>query len=136
MALPADPGALGQLPTLALGIDGRESHWKLDGPDGARLSVPFSPRLVTDDMMALKQAAVQGVGAALPLLMIREELADGRLVDVGRPWAPEPGSVHAVFPSRRGLLPGVRELLDFMGAEYQKLARREREECRELGERP
>ncbi|MBR8654790.1 LysR family transcriptional regulator [Achromobacter sp. Marseille-Q0513] len=137
VALPADPGALGQLPTLALGIDGRESHWKLDGPDGARLSVPFSPRLVTDDMMALKQAAVQGVGvAALPLLMIREELADGRLVDVGRPWAPEPGSVHAVFPSRRGLLPGVRELLDFMGAEYQKLARREREECRELGERP
>ena len=67
VALPADPGALGQLPTLALGIDGRESHWKLDGPDGARLSVPFSPRLVTDDMMALKQAAVQGVGvAALP----------------------------------------------------------------------
>lgn len=137
MAQPADPSALGQLPTLALGIDGRESHWKLDGPDGARLSVPFSPRLVTDDMMALKQAAVQGVGvAALPLLMIREELADGRLIDVGRPWAPEPGSVHAVFPSRRGLLPGVRELLDFMGAEYQKLARREREECRELGERP
>ena len=35
-----------------------------------------------------------------------------------------------------GVLPGVRELLDFMGAEYQKLARREREECRELGERP
>ncbi|AUT49404.1 LysR substrate-binding domain-containing protein [Achromobacter sp. AONIH1] len=137
VAQPADPSALGQLPTLALGIDGRESHWKLDGPDGARLSVPFSPRLVTDDMMALKQAAVQGVGvAALPLLMIREELADGRLIDVGRPWAPEPGSVHAVFPSRRGLLPGVRELLDFMGAEYQKLARREREECRELGERP
>ena len=137
VAQPADPSALGQLPTLALGIDGRESHWKLDGPDGARLSVPFSPRLVTDDMMALKQAAVQGVGvAALPLLMIREELADGRLIDVGRPWAPEPGSVHAVFPSRRGLLPGVRELLDFMGSEYQKLARREREECRELGERP
>ena len=67
MARPRIQSALGQLPTLALGIDGRESHWKLDGPDGARLSVPFSPRLVTDDMMALKQAAVQGVGvAALP----------------------------------------------------------------------
>ena len=31
VAQPADPSALGQLPTLALGIDGRESHWKLDG---------------------------------------------------------------------------------------------------------
>ena len=136
VAQPADPSALGQLPTLALGIDGRESHWKLDGPDGARLSVPFSPPGDRrHDGVETGRRAGRGRGGAA-LLMIREELADGRLIDVGRPWAPEPGSVHAVFPSRRGLLPGVRELLDFMGAEYQKLARREREECRELGERP
>ncbi|MCY1562547.1 hypothetical protein D9M68_999620 [compost metagenome] len=62
---------------------------------------------------------------ALPLLMIRDELEAGTLVDVGAPWQPEPGSVHAVFPSRRGLLPGVRDLLDFMRTEYQEVARRE-----------
>jgi hypothetical protein len=33
-------------------------------------------------------------------------------------WAPQAGVVHAVFPSRRGLLPSVRALLDFLAAEY------------------
>ena len=63
--------------------------------------------------------------AALPLMMIRDELDAGTLVPVGAPWVPEPGAVHAVFPSRRGLLPAVRELLDFMAAEYGETARRE-----------
>ena len=72
--------------------------------------------------------ALRGVGVvALPLLMIREELEAGTLVDVGAPWQPESGSVHAVFPSRRGLLPGVRDLLDFMNTEYREVARREHE---------
>lgn len=124
--LPADPHSLNQYPTLALGTEQRESHWHLDGPDGARLVVPFSPRLVTDDMLALKRAALRGVGiVSLPLLMICEEIEAGTLVDVGAPWQPEPGSVHAIFPSRRGLLPGVRDLLDFMSAEYQEVVRRE-----------
>ncbi|MCH3734285.1 hypothetical protein LZB99_09735, partial [Campylobacter coli] len=41
------------------------------------------------------------------------------------PWQPEQGNVHAVFPSRRGLLPAVRELLDFMADEYDRIAQQE-----------
>jgi DNA-binding transcriptional LysR family regulator len=126
-----DPGDLQNIsrqPTMALGTEQRECQWRLQGPDDERLTVPFMPRLVTDDMLALKQAALRGVGiVALPLLMIREELDAGTLVPVGAPWQPDPGSVHAVFPSRRGLLPAVRELLDFMGTEYRENARREAE---------
>lgn len=126
LSLPAGPEVLSQMPTIALGNEQRESSWRLLGPDGSRISVPFTPRMVTDDMMVLKQAALRGVGVvALPLLMIRDELEAGTLVDVGAPWQPEPGSVHAVFPSRRGLLPGVRDLLDFMSSEYQEVAKRE-----------
>lgn len=122
----ADPVQISQLPTLALGTEQRECQWRLDGPDGQRQNVPFTPRLVTDDMLALKQATLRGVGAAaLPLMMIHEELDAGTLVPVGAPWHPEPGAVHAVFPSRRGLLPAVRELLDFMSTEYRETARRE-----------
>ena len=73
-------------------------------------------------MLALKQAALRGVGiVALPLLMVHEELDAGRLVNVGGPWQPEQGNVHAVFPSRRGLLPAVRELLDFMADQYHHI---------------
>lgn len=118
----ADPQRLGQMPTLALGVEQRECRWKLDDANGARVEVPFSPRLVTDDMLALKQAALRGVGiVALPLLMVHEELDAGRLVNVGGPWQPEQGNVHAVFPSRRGLLPAVRELLDFMADQYHHI---------------
>lgn len=122
----ADIARIAELPTLALGTEQRECQWRLDGPDGVRQNVAFTPRLVTDDMLALKQATMRGVGvAALPLMMIREELDAGTLVPVGAPWVPEPGAVHAVFPSRRGLLPAVRELLDFMATEYRENAQRE-----------
>lgn len=123
---PGDLQRISRQPTLALGTEQRECQWRLHGPDGARQTVPFTPRLVTDDMLVLKQAALRGVGiVALPLLMIREELDAGSLVALGAPWQPEPGSVHAVFPSRRGLLPSVRGLLDFMSEEYRQNAMRE-----------
>jgi len=32
-------------------------------------------------------------------------------------WAPRGGILHAVFPSRRCLLPAVRALLDFLAEE-------------------
>ena len=79
--------------------------------------VPLCLRLATS--LAAKIAADLGARK------IREELDAGTLVTVGAPWQPEPGSVHAVFPSRRGLLPAVRELLDFMGEAYRENARRE-----------
>src|SRR3546814_13825160 len=34
-----------------------------------------------------------------------------------RSWRPPAGIIHAVFPSRRGLLPSVRALLDFFAHE-------------------
>ncbi|MGV2907121.1 LysR family transcriptional regulator, partial [Achromobacter sp. AGC25] len=63
----------------------------------------------------------------------RDELDAGTLVPVGAPWYPEPGAVHAVFPSRRGLLPAVRELLDFMNTEYRENARLESDTQRRHG---
>jgi DNA-binding transcriptional LysR family regulator len=40
-------------------------------------------------------------------------------------WTPRSGIVHAVFPSRRGLLPSVRSFIDFLAAEYAALGARE-----------
>jgi DNA-binding transcriptional LysR family regulator len=55
--------------------------------------------------------------------MIRDDLAAGRLIDVLPDWAPRAGIIHAAFSSRRGLLPSVRALLDFLGAAYTELGR-------------
>jgi DNA-binding transcriptional LysR family regulator len=43
-------------------------------------------------------------------------------VEVLPHWLPRSGIIHAVFPSRRGLLPAVRGLLDFLVAEFRELA--------------
>jgi DNA-binding transcriptional LysR family regulator len=49
--------------------------------------------------------------------VVWDDLQAGRLVPLLPAWRPQSGLVHAVFPSRRGLLPSVRALLDFLAAE-------------------
>ena len=50
--------------------------------------------------------------AILPsLLMMKVE----RLAMVLPGWAPKPGVFHAVYPTRRGMVPAVRRFLDFLG---------------------
>lgn len=73
------------------------------------------PRLVTDDMAALCDAAIAGVGVvALPAMMLWRQTQAGQLVHILPDWRPPAGIVHAVFASRRGLLPSVRTLLEFL----------------------
>jgi DNA-binding transcriptional LysR family regulator len=112
------PADLAGLPGIDLGPAHREHRWALDHADGRTARVPFRPRLVTDDMAVLREAALAGVGIVqLPTVMIWPDLAVNRLVRVLPEWRPPAGVVHAVFPSRRGLLPSVRALLDFLARE-------------------
>lgn len=74
------------------------------------------PRYVADDLLTLKLAVLKGTGIGmLPDYMCSDELRAGHLVPALPGWAPRPGIFHAVFPSRRGLVPAVRRFLDFMG---------------------
>lgn len=120
------PADLTALPSLAWDPQRADHEWCLENAEGATARVHHKPRLMTEDMVALRMAALQGLGVCqLPTMVIREDLREGRLVDVLPEWAPRAGILHAAFPSRRGLLPSVRSLLDFLGAEYTKLAREE-----------
>jgi DNA-binding transcriptional LysR family regulator len=47
--------------------------------------------------------------------MCRPALDAGRLVQLLPGWSPPEGIVHAVFASRRGLVPAVRAFLDHLG---------------------
>lgn len=117
--LPAVPADLVELSSVGFGPAHRDHVWHLIGPDGARAEVPYSPRLVTDDIAQLRSAALAGVGVAqLPTMAIEKDIEDGLLVDILPEWRPKAGVVHAVFPSRRGLLPSVRQLIDHLANEY------------------
>jgi DNA-binding transcriptional LysR family regulator len=107
------------LPSLHWGAAQREYQWELFGANGASAVIRHAPRMVTDDLLALRHAVVAGIGIAhLPSVVVRDDIAAGRLVELVPGWAPKCGIVHAIFPSRRGLLPSVRALIDFLGEEF------------------
>ncbi len=116
----AAPDDLHKLPTVAMSAaDGRAS-WKLLGPGSRTFDLQHRPCYTANDLMTLKFAVLQGTGMCiLPDYMCADDVAQGRLVDVLKGWAPPPGVVHAVFPSRRGLVPAVRRFLDYLGDHMQ-----------------
>jgi DNA-binding transcriptional LysR family regulator len=110
--LPAD---LAGLPSVSWGNSLLHYSWELNGPHNATAQVSHTPRLVSDDMSTLKSAVLEGVGiASLPLKVVENEIRAGILVVVTPDWRPLDGLITAVFPSRRGLLPSVRSLIDFL----------------------
>lgn len=119
MAGDSSPLGFGQLPSLHWGGMQREYQWELFNDEGERLLISHRPRMVTDDLPALRNAVLAGVGIAhVPRVAVREDLAAGRLVELLPGWSPKCGIVHAIFPSRRGLLPSVRTLIDFLAEEF------------------
>jgi DNA-binding transcriptional LysR family regulator len=55
----------------------------------------------------------------LPTMMVRNEFSRGELVRVLPGWAPRPEIIHAAFASRRGLLPSVRALIEFLAERFK-----------------
>lgn len=119
----AGPMDLGHWPSLDMGLP-RESHrWLLQGPGERHAEVRHRPRYVTQSMLALRDAAVAGVGLVqLPSMFVHEELRSGALVQVLPGWEPRPEIIHAVYASRRGQLPAVRALLDHLAQAFQAMA--------------
>ena len=115
LGAPAVPADLSRFPSLDLGAPQDDHVWHLLGPDDASAVIHHQPRFVTGSMPALRAAAVAGVGVVqLPTMMLGGEIARGELVRLLPEWAPRREIVHAVFASRRGLLPSVRALIDFL----------------------
>ncbi|WP_085718527.1 LysR substrate-binding domain-containing protein [Pseudomonas sp. B28(2017)] len=121
LSTPASPADLSGLPSLHWGAAQREYQWELFAADGSTAMIRHAPRMVTDDLLALRHAALAGIGIVhLPSVVVRDEIAAGQLVELVPGWAPKSGVIHAIFPSRRGLLPSVRTLIDFLGEEFSR----------------
>lgn len=116
---PSAPQALMGYPSLDLGLPQSQHLWNLHGPAGEHVAVHHQPRLVTRGMLALRDAALAGVGVVqLPKMLTSQLIDEGRLVHVLEGWAPRDEIIHAVYPSRRGMLPSVRALIDFLAGRF------------------
>lgn len=121
--LPTTPMDLIGLPSMDLSMPQNEHMWTLNGPEGEQAVIRHKPRLVTRSMMTLRTAAVAGVGIVqLPTMVIGEEFTQGKLVPLLSDWKPRKEIIHAVFASRRGLLPSVRALLEALAEQFSALS--------------
>ncbi|WP_409525559.1 LysR family transcriptional regulator [Nitrincola sp. MINF-07-Sa-05] len=119
LGMPDCPEDLSQWPSLSRSTPHEAHEWILQHVDGQSVVVRHQPRYVTTDMVALMKAALTGVGIVqLPILMVTEELNKGTLIRLLPDWPPRREMIHLVFPSRRGLLPSVRALIDFLVVRY------------------
>jgi DNA-binding transcriptional LysR family regulator len=118
---PRAPAELAGLASVDLTRPGDEHQWRLTGPDGQMETVRHAPRLVTDEMQTLRRAVLDGIGVAmLPRLLVASDLETGGLEQLLPDWTTPSGLVHAVFPSRRGLVPAVRLFLDALPAAFSR----------------
>jgi len=123
MGTPATPSELMRLPSMDLGLPQNQHIWDLHGPDDAHVAIHHQPRLITRGMSTLRDAALAGVGVVqLPKMVVGDYLERGALVHVLPGWAPRCELIHAVYASRRGQLPSVRALIDFLAERFRSLA--------------
>lgn len=122
LPIPKTPTDLSLLPSLGLGRPHQSFSWKLFGKDKNMVSIVHTPRFVTTDMIALRNAAIAGVGIVqLPLLMVKEQLDNGSLIKLVPDWVPHREVIHVIFPTRRGILPSVRNLIDYLALRFDKI---------------
>jgi DNA-binding transcriptional LysR family regulator len=120
------PRDLAKHPSLFMMRIGVSPVWRLRRSSGRReeVVVPLTPRLLIDDMLSLKQAAVVGLGVvALPGYICRDEVRSGALRRVLPNWIAGDSTLTALMPYRRGLLPSVRAFVEHLAAEFPKAVR-------------
>ena len=118
---PTNPDELRGHDGLKVGWKPERGQWSLHGPDGTLAEIPFHPRLSSDDMSTLKQAAVAGLGiVALPGYVCRKDIAAGDLVRVLPEWIAAKAQLSMLMPTQRGLLPAVRAFADHVSRELPK----------------
>ena len=120
---PQTPEDLRNLPSLFMMRTGVAPAWRLRRSSDAtdEVVIPLTPRLLCDDMVALKQAAIAGLGVvSLPGYVCREEVRSGALCRVLPTWLAGDSMITALIPYRRGLLPSVRAFVDHLVRELPK----------------
>ena len=120
---PQTPRDLQNHPSLFMMRTGVAPVWRLRHTSKAKGEVVMrlTPRLLSDDMITLKQAAIAGLGiVALPGYVCREDVRSGALRRVLPAWHAGDSTITALIPYRQGLLPSVRVFIDHLAAEFPK----------------
>ena len=130
---PTSPDDLEDHVTLSMSEDDARQRWELHGPAGEVRRVDLKPRVMGFDFPMLMALAKQGVGITLlPETVCSDAVRAGELEVVLPQWRLPQGIFHAVFASRRGMLPAVRVFIDFLAERVPGLVETARLSCRDI----
>lgn len=112
---PEKPQDLASLPCV-IDTNGRwRSNWPFVSPDGEAISVTVSGPIEVNSPLAVRAAAVSGLGfAVIPDFIAAPEVGKGRLVPVLENYIRGGSGIFAVYPHRRYLPAKVRVFVDFL----------------------
>lgn len=97
-----------------------DDPWRLTSHEGKEVLVMPQPVIAADEPMVMMKAALAGLGlTCLPTSVCRGALAEGRLVHLLPDWTAGSITTTILMPHRRGQLPAVRAVVDFLS---EKLA--------------
>jgi DNA-binding transcriptional LysR family regulator len=116
---PKTPQDLKHFPSLFLWRANATPAWRLRPAKTqqrrSEITLTLTPRMVSNDLSTLKQAAVNGMGiAALPAYVCKSELRSRRLTRILPGWLAGESTFTALLPHRLGLLPAVRIFVDYL----------------------
>lgn len=120
---PTLPEQLSEHATLSMNEDEAHQYWELVNQAGEISKIKLKPRVTGSDLNMLAQYATEGLGISLlPYPLCAERIKAGKLEVVLPEWNIPQGTFHAVYASRRGLLPAVRVFIDYLVEELPKFA--------------
>jgi DNA-binding transcriptional LysR family regulator len=115
--VPADARDLARLPWLAIQTFYRNEVSLHHRADGAMVQFPIHPRLSTDSLYALRNAALLGLGACISSAwVVAQDVAEGRLLHLAPDWRATPLPVFLVYPPARHQPAKLRHFIEAMRA--------------------
>lgn len=109
------PEDLSQHHILSMVDEHLDQHIVVHDEHNHQKKIKVNPLVMGSDLMMLAQLTRQNCGIALlPDTIVEDYVQSGELVRVLPSWKAPHGIFHAVYPSRRGLLPAVRVFIDYL----------------------
>ncbi len=119
--VPSVPADLAHHDCLAYNLDRTPSEWHYRRGRGKHETVRVTGPLRSDNDSMLKTAALDGHGIIhMPEIFLRDELRNGKLVELLPDYVGSSVTLAAVFLTRSNLAPKVRVFVDFLVQQFSR----------------
>ncbi|WP_435873704.1 LysR substrate-binding domain-containing protein [Pandoraea cepalis] len=116
-ALPSHPSDLASLPWLSLTTFYRNDITLTHEQTHETARVTFDPRMSTDNLYALRSAALRGLGVAVcSAWLMAEDVAQGRLIQLMPPWRSTALPMYLLYPYAKYYPARLRRFIEAMRA--------------------